>query len=56
MVIKLTKIKEHETKFTIETKYRDTVLWDFMETQAEALNEARNQIKLINFFRMNEHD
>ena len=54
MVIYLTKIEAHETKFTIETKYMDMVLWDFTRGPEEALKEARNQIKLINYFRTHE--
>jgi len=55
MIIELTKIEVKETKFVIETRFRDMVLWDWVRSPEAALEEARNQIKLLNFFRMNEH-
>ena len=54
MIIHLTKIENHDSKITVETNYNDMVLCDYARSPEEALREARDQIKLINYFRSSE--
>lgn len=51
MIIYLTTIETRETKFIIESKYKDMIFSDIARSPEQAVTVAQEQIKLINFFR-----